>query len=222
MLRTKISEPGGACMSPSIPRAVLTIVAALLIALSALYLTILLHELGHAGAAFALGCDDAFSRLTVKMSVVGPSFGAAIDEACLARAPRWSLAAVGIAGVIVNLCLMFASWGAGRAMSRPALASVWLQAFAAANFVEAFSYLVANTALPRTDMIPVLQFTGIPNLVAAGVCAAAAVAIGVPLYRRLAAASARVAPAALARWLIATLSILMAAGMVVGRLKATG
>ena len=126
-------------MSPSIPRAILTIVAALLIALSALYLTILFHELGHAGAAFALGCDDAFSRLTVKMSVVGPSFGVAIDEACLARAPRWSLAAVGIAGVIVNLCLMFASWGAGRAVSRPALASVWLQAFAAANFVEAFS-----------------------------------------------------------------------------------
>lgn len=198
------------------------ILLGLLVMLTALYPSIMLHEVGHTATAAALGCRDAWSSVSVHLTVVGPSFVGAIDDRCLAPGAPWSTFAVAIAGCLVNFALVAVAWAlAGRSSGRPLLAT-WLYAVAAVNFLEAFSYFVGNAIVPRTDMIPILQTTHIPHLVFAGVAAVAALAMGIPLYRRLDTASGRVAPAGLARVLIAAFSLLIGVGMFVGRLAATG
>lgn len=191
-----------------------------LLTLSVLYPTIYLHELGHAAAAFALGCKHDWS--SVDMSpILFWSFGGDIDYACLRAGPGWAVAAVDGAGCVVNLTLLLAALSMGHLTRGRIAMSIWFYAAAAANYVEAFSYLVANTAIPRSDMIAVLDYTGIPNLAFAGFAAVVAIGVGLPLYISFAAAAGRVVPPARARRLVALASIVVAAGMIGARLPLT-
>lgn len=193
---------------------------AALVTLSVLYPTIYLHELAHAATAVALGCKA--DGLAVDMSpILVWSFGGDIDYACLAAGPAWATAAVDGAGTAINLLLMFAGWGlAGIAAKRTRIA-LWLHAFALANYVEAFSYLVANTAIPRSDMLAVLAYSGIHNLVFAAAATAAAVAVGRPLFGALVAVARRLIPPRRASILVALAAGTVALGMFAARLPLT-
>jgi hypothetical protein len=193
---------------------------ATLLTLSTLYPTIYLHELAHAATAVALRCKE--DGLAVDMSpILVWSFGGAIDYACLAAGPAWATAAVDGAGIAVNLLLMFAGWGAAAMVANRTRIALWLYAFAAANYVEAFSYLVANTAIPRSDMLAVLAYLDIHNLMFAAVATAAAIVVGRPLFGALIAVASRLTPPRRAITLAALAAGIVAAGMFAARLPLT-
>lgn len=194
-----------------------TILAATLLTLSVLYPTVYLHELGHAAIAFALGCKDNWSSVDMSPVLVW-SFGGDIDYVCLRANADWAVAAVDSAGSAVNLALMLGAWGAGRLTRDAAPIALWFYAAATANYVEALSYLVANSAIPRSDMLAVLDYTGIPNIAFAGIAGIVAIGVGLPLFVSFANVAGRVVPLAQARRLIALAVIIVTAFMIGARL----
>jgi len=138
--------------------------ALLVLAGAAVYLAVWPHELGHAFAAWLLGCKADGWRTGTRWFLWG-SQGGAIDFACLAHRGRPALALTGLAGIAVNLVqialapILGAWWRpAGKAQTW------WLAAtllWALANYAEAFSYLVLNTLWLKSDMAGVVAATGI-------------------------------------------------------------
>ena len=149
----------------------------------ALYLTIWPHEMGHSVAAFLFGCKADWWR--TDMSVyLWSSWAGKVDYRCLETKGSTALGTVDFAGIAVNLfllalCPILGGWYRGRAaVSGRAgwilLATVW---WAWANYAEAFSYLIVNTAWLTSDMKTVVVATGIGRWVwfTAGVSAASAI-----------------------------------------------
>lgn len=88
------------------------------------------------------------------------SFGGDIDYGCLSEKGDWATALVDGAGVVANLALMVFGCALAflfyRTVAHP-LFAVFASAFAAANYIEAFSYLIVNTIYLRSDMIAVAE-----------------------------------------------------------------
>lgn len=206
-------------MNEPLPKRPRAVGAAALLTLSVLYPTVYLHELAHAATAFALGCKGDWHAVDMSPMLVW-SFGGDIDYACLARGPAWATAAVDGAGTAANLALMLAFWLFAQA-SRASVLVLWLYAAAAANYVEAFSYLVANTAAPRSDMIAILAYADVPNLAVAVVAALAAFAIGQPLFAAFARSANRFLPPPHGGRMIALAALIVAAVMIGARLPLT-
>jgi|CXWL01.1.fsa_nt_gi hypothetical protein len=207
-------------MTKLLPTRLRTVGATTLLALSVLYPTIYLHELAHAATAFTLGCKGDWHSVDMSPVLVW-SFGGDIDYACLALGPAWATAAVDGAGTAANLAMMLVFWSLAAMMARAPALALWPYAAATTNYVEAFSYLVANTAIPRSDMIAVLAYSKIPNLAVAAVAALAAVAIGRPLFAAFAQCASRFAPPMQVRRMIALAALFVAAGMIGARLPLT-
>jgi hypothetical protein len=128
-----------------------------LLAVLAVYGAVWPHELGHAAAAWGLGCKADPWR-TGTAPLLWGSGGGAIDEACLASRGPVATAAVAGAGIAVNLLLLIVLALALRS------AGGWLSVFflllALANAAEAFSYLLGSTLWPRADMRLVVAAVG--------------------------------------------------------------
>ena len=129
------------------------------LAIAAVYLTVWPHELGHAGAAWLLGCKaDPWSTGT-RWALWG-SRGGNIDLACLARRGRAAEAVASFAGILVNLFLIGIAAIAGSWKK-----STWFLAatllWSLANYAEAFSYLTLNTLWLSSDMAGVVVATGV-------------------------------------------------------------
>jgi hypothetical protein len=168
--------------------------ALLVLAGAAVYLAVWPHEVGHAMAAWLLGCKADGWRTGTRWFLWG-SQGGEIDSACLARRGRGAQAFTALAGIAVNLVqialapILGAWWRpAGKAQTW------WLAAtllWALANYAEAFSYLVLNTLWLKSDMTGVVAATGISRWIwfVVGLLAAGLIAYGLrPAARKTAAA----------------------------------
>jgi membrane-associated protease RseP (regulator of RpoE activity) len=171
--------------------------ALLVLAGAAVYLAVWPHELGHAVAAWLLGCKADGWRTGTRWFLWG-SEGGEIDFACLARQGRGALALTALAGIAVNLvqigvASILGVWWRPAAGEKRAW---WIAAtllWALANYAEAFSYLVLNTLWLKSDMAGVVVATGISRWpwFAAGILGAGLVAAALlPVARRTAAALA--------------------------------
>jgi len=151
------------------------------------------HELGHAAAAWLLGCKADGWRTGTRWFLWG-SQGGEIDFGCLARRGRGALALTSLAGIAVNLVQIGVAPVLG-AWWRPAAAEKrtwWLAAtllWALANYAEAFSYLIFNTLWLKSDMAGAVAATGISRWIwfGAGMLAAGLTARGLlPVARKTA------------------------------------
>lgn len=177
---------------------------ALILTVAALYPTIYFHELAHSVSAYLLGCKADWWT-TETSPFLYRSFGGPIDYTCLEAQGKRSLAIVDGAGVAMNILLL----GVGTALARFSSFRPWkafFLSFAAANFVEASSYLVVNTAILRSDMIAVVNFLGLNRVIIASGSLITAILVGVPLFRAL----SRMGEPEIAPRRIARLSIIIA------------
>jgi hypothetical protein len=164
------------------------LIALLVLAGAAVYLAVWPHELGHAAAAWLLGCKADGWRTGTRWFLWG-SQGGAIDFGCLARRGRGALAITELAGIAVNLVQVGVAPILGAAGRKR---TWWLAAtllWALANYAEAFSYLVLNTLWLKSDMAGVVAATGISRWIwfSAGMLGAGLIALGLlPEARRTA------------------------------------
>jgi hypothetical protein len=164
---------------------------------AAVYLAVWPHELGHAAAAWLLGCKADGWRTGTRWFLWG-SQGGEIDFGCLARRGRGALALTALAGIAVNLVqigaapILGAWWRSVVGKKRV----WWLAAsllWALANYGEAFSYLVLNTPWLKSDMAGLVAATGISRWIwfAVGMLGAGLIARGLlPVLRKTAGAMA--------------------------------
>ena len=137
-----------------------SIIVTAVLLITALYPTIWLHELAHSSSAFALGCKANWFETDMTLYLYR-SFGGDIDYECLSEKGDWATSIVDGAGVAVNLVLMFFGCALAVVLRRiavPALLAVFASAFAATNYIEAFSYLIVNTIFLRSDMVAIAHF----------------------------------------------------------------
>lgn len=164
---------------------------------AAVYLAVWPHELGHATAAWLLGCKADGWRTGTRWFLWG-SQGGEIDFGCLARRGKGALALTSLAGIAVNLIQIGAApilgtWWRSAGGEKGAW---WLAAtllWALANYGEAFSYLVLNTLWLKSDMADAVAATGIARWLwfAAGTLGAGLIAWGLlPVARKTAVAMA--------------------------------
>ena len=157
-----------------------------LLAVTAVYLAVWPHELGHSLAAYLYGCKTDAWRTETHWYLAGSRAGA-IDEGCLARQGGHAVAFTAIAGIAVNLFLVALApllgrwWLPGRT-EREAIrwGLVVTVVWALANAAEAVSYLVINTVWLRSDMEVVVRQSGLGRWTwtAAGLLLAAVAALG--------------------------------------------
>jgi hypothetical protein len=136
----------------------------IIIALAVLYPTIWPHEVGHGVAPYLYGCKKTFWQTNTSWFLVSSWSGKDIDYKCMHRHGHAALAWSAFGGVAVNLLLLFILisilW-----MWRRKVAHAWwfvaLFLWALANYAEAFSYLVLNTAWLKSDMKTLVMESGI-------------------------------------------------------------
>ena len=141
-----------------------SLLALLVLAGAAVYLAVWPHELGHAAAAWLLGCKAEAWRTGTRWFLWG-SQGGEIDFGCLARRGRGALALTNLAGISINLLLaglagLIGVWWRPVTERR----AWWLTAtllWALANYAEAFSYLIFNSLWLKSDMAGAVAATGI-------------------------------------------------------------
>ena len=157
----------------------------ILLAVGVLYLTIWPHELGHSSVAYLFGCKANWWQTDMSWFLWN-SRGGQIDYGCLRARGGAALGLTDFAGIIVNLAFLALAPLVGR-WWRTDLRSngsrwewVFLTTFlwALANYAEAFSYLVLNTILLKSDMETVVIVSGISRWVWLGAGFLLAVLIG--------------------------------------------
>ncbi len=120
----------------------------------ALYLTIWMHEVGHAVAYWKFGCKASPWKVRVPIYLFG-STPAPVNEDCASHLGSRQQVIVAVSGVAVN-CLfgipvLVALLLVGSLPAIPVL-YVSLYGFAFAHLLEAGSYLVVNTLFLGSDM----------------------------------------------------------------------
>jgi hypothetical protein len=134
-----------------------------LLAITAVYLTVWPHELGHASVAWLYGCKADPWRTETHWYLAGSRAGA-VDQKCLSQWGGEALGVMALSGTGVNLLLLALApllgrwWLPGRTARgtvRWGLVATLL--WALANAAEALSYLVINTVWLKTDMAIVAQ-----------------------------------------------------------------
>jgi hypothetical protein len=135
-----------------------------IIAVAVLYPTVWPHEVGHGVAPYLYGCKKTFWQTDTSWFLFSSWSGKDIDDNCLQRRGHAAAAWGAFGGTAMNLVLLFVLlsvlW-----MSHQRVASSWwfvtLFFWALANYAEAFSYLVLNTAWLRSDMETLVIESGI-------------------------------------------------------------
>ena len=137
-----------------------------LLAVAVLYATVWPHELGHSAVAFLSGCKANWWQTDTSWFLWG-SWGGDIDYDCLRARDDAALGLTELAGTAVNLILLTLTLVVAR--SRRLASSRWLLVgavlWALANYAEAFSYLVLNTVLLKSDMKTVVYESGVSRWV---------------------------------------------------------
>ena len=133
-----------------------------LLAVSVLYATVWPHELGHSAVAYLSGCKANWWQTDTSWFLWG-SWGGDIDYDCLRARGGAALGLTEFAGIAVNLALLTLTLVVAR--SRRLGSSRWILVgavlWALANYAEAFSYLVLNTVLLKSDMKTVVDQSGL-------------------------------------------------------------
>jgi hypothetical protein len=160
--------------------------------IGALYLTIWPHELAHSSVAHLWGCKAHWWQTGMSYTLWN-SVPGRIDWACLAKTSGVGLTA--IAGIVLNL--VFLGLAAALVRTRAVAGRPWLFVavvfWALANYAEAFSYLVLNTAWLKSDMEAVVEVWGPGRWAWFAVGLAGAVVCARGLRRTLRAAAALLA-----------------------------
>jgi hypothetical protein len=200
------------------------------IAIAVLYLTIWPHEVGHSLVAYLYGCKPDWWRTDMSWFLWN-SWGGAIDENCLHSRGGAALGLTEFGGIIVNLLLMAGAaligrqWHYDRQSTWPKSSWLFIASFfwALANYAEAFSYLVLNTAWLKSDMLTVVQESGVNHWIwfAGGCLLGAAVAY---LLRKPALQAASIlaeTSGGKRRWLIIFVLYVAVVGGVMGAARAS-
>jgi hypothetical protein len=177
------------------------------LAIAALYLTVRPHEVGHATAAFLLGCKPNWWSTDTSW-YLWSSWGGNVDYECLHAKGAGAVAAEEFAGIGVNLillglCPILGNWRQFQPSGQSAwrrwvlVGTVW---WALANYAEAFSYLVVNTAWLRSDMRAVVLGTGVNRWLWFAAGLVSAVVIGSALRKPVRAAGAVIMDPSPAGW----------------------
>jgi hypothetical protein len=137
---------------------------AFIIAVAVLYPTVWPHEVGHGVAPYLYGCKKNFWQTDTSWFLLSSWSGKDIDDNCLQSRGHAAVAWTAFGGTAANLVLLLfllsVLW-----MSRRKVASSWcfvtLFFWALANYAEAFSYLVLNTAWLKSDMATLVLESGV-------------------------------------------------------------
>ncbi len=127
----------------------------IIIAVAVLYPTVWPHEVGHGVAPYLYGCKKTFWQTDTSWFLLSSWSGKDIDDNCLQKRGHAAVAWSAFGGTAVNLLLLFVLlpvlW-----ISRQKITSSWwfvtLFFWALANYAQAFSYLVLNTAWLKSDL----------------------------------------------------------------------
>ena len=136
----------------------------IIIAVAVLYPTVWPHEVGHGVAPYLYGCKKTFWQTDTSWFLLSSWSGKDIDDNCLQRRGRAAAAWTAFGGTAVNLALLFALLSVLWMLHRKVSSSwgfVALFFWALANYAEAFSYLVLNTAWLKSDMETLVIESGI-------------------------------------------------------------
>jgi len=125
----------------------------------ALYLSIWMHEVGHALAYWEFGCKENPWKVRVPFYLFG-STPAPVDEACANRLNSSQQLVVAVSGVVVNclfgilalLVVLFIG-----ALKTIPLLYVFMYFFALSHLLEATSYLVINSLFLGSDMTLMME-----------------------------------------------------------------
>jgi|SRR5215831_3912914 len=157
-----------------------------ILAVAVLYPTIWPHEVGHGVAPYLYGCKRTFWQTDTSWFLVSSWSGKDIDYHCLKAKGHAAGAWSAFGGTAVNLVLLFVLLAVLWLLRSRVDRSWWfvgLFLWALANYAEAFSYLVLNTAWLKSDMTTVVIESGINRWVIFLLGAALAVATGLALRR---------------------------------------
>lgn len=136
----------------------------IIIAVAVLYPTVWPHEVGHGVAPYLYGCKKTFWQTDTSWFLLSSWAGKDIDDNCLQRRGHAAVAWSAFGGVAVNLLLLFALLALLWISQHKAARSWWfvtLFFWALANYAQAFSYLVLNTAWLKSDMQTLVIESGI-------------------------------------------------------------
>lgn len=165
-----------------------------LIAIAVLYATVWPHELGHSAAAYLSGCKANWWRTDTSWFLWG-SWGGDIDYDCLSARGGAALGLTEFAGTAVNLALL--ALASVLARSGRLASSRWILVgsvlWALANYAEAFSYLVLNTVVLKSDMKAVVYESGVNRWIWFGFGVAGAIGFGRALATPIRSAAAELA-----------------------------
>lgn len=128
-----------------------------LLAYSATYVTIWLHEWGHALAYRCFGCKPDLLDLHVPWHFAAASPDP-LDAECAADLGAYQSFQASMGGIAVNMLLAVAVFILLRRFQMGIWASWWFSVFVLANLTEAASYLTLSNVRPLGDMIAVQEF----------------------------------------------------------------
>ena len=199
-----------------------------LLAIAVLYATIWPHELGHSIGAFLSGCKANWWQTDTSWFLWG-SWGGDIDYDCLRARGGPALGLTEFAGIAVNFLLLALALTVARSRRLATPSREWVLVgsvlWALANYAEAFSYLVLNTIVLKSDMKTVVYEAGVSRWAwcGAGVLGAIACARAMTAPTRSAAATLAT-PRMSSRtwaWLFALYTVAVASAMGAARLVLT-
>lgn len=128
----------------------------ILIAYSALYSAIWLHELGHALVFQAYGCNERLLDVVVPWHFGNANPGPLVQDCVDGLAPE-SRFLGGMGGMMVNILMACFSWFIWKT-NRTGIFSQWLLFFGISHLLEVATYLTISNILPLSDMISVQEY----------------------------------------------------------------
>ena len=128
----------------------------ILIAYSALYSAIWLHELGHALVFQAYGCNEYLLVVVVPWHFANANPGP-LDPDCLNALSTESLFLGGMGGIMMNILLAISTYFFWKQTAAGPLRQ-WLLFFGISHLLEVATYLTISNILPMSDMISVQEY----------------------------------------------------------------
>lgn len=128
-----------------------------LLAYTATYGTIWLHELGHALVYRYFGCKPDLLDLHVPWHFAAASPDP-LDAECAAGLSAFQSFQASMGGIAVNMLLALAVFVLLRRLRMGVWPSWWFSVFVLANLTEAASYLTLSNIRPLGDMIAAQEF----------------------------------------------------------------
>lgn len=131
----------------------------ILLGYSAMYITILLHELGHSLAYHYFGCKNDIWNLYVPAHFANAN-PYPINEVKAATLEHWQQFYISLAGIAMNIVLALFSWFLLniKIIKNLRLLYFFILFFLLSNLLEAATYLTISNIIPLSDMIGVQQY----------------------------------------------------------------